>query len=104
MTVTPLSGLDLPLGAATQATPAATASPAHASASLDFAGAVSKAFGAASDALGRADRAEHAFANGRGGLQEMTLERAQADVALSIASATTTHVAQSLQTILGMQV
>lgn len=103
MTVTPLSGLDLPLGAATQAK-SATGLPAPASASLDFAGAVSKAIGAASDALGRADRAEHAFANGRGGLQEMTLERAQADIALSIASATTTHVAQSLQTILGMQV
>ena len=96
MTVTPLSGLDVPLGVAA---PASTSA-----ASLDFAGAVSKAFGAASDALGRADRAEHAFVSGRGGLQEMTLERAQADVALSIASATTTHVAQSLQTILGMQV
>lgn len=100
MTVTPLFGLDLPLGA----TKPTSVSPAPVSASLDFAGAVSKAFGAASKALAHADRAEHAFVSGRGGLQEMTLERAQADVALSIASATTTHVAQSLQTILGMQV
>ncbi len=99
MTVTPLSGLDLPLDV-----PKPQGVAPASSASLDFAGAVSRAFGAASDALARADRAEHAFVSGRGGLQEMTLERAQADVALSVASATTTHVAQSLQTILGMQV
>lgn len=69
-----------------------------------FSGALERAVGAASDALARADAAERAFASGRGGLQEMTLERAQADVSLSLASAATSRVAQSLQTILGMQV
>ncbi len=93
MTVTPLGGSDLPIPATGRSSPGNA-----------FAGAVERAFGAASEALGRADVAEHAFAVGRGGLQEMTLERAQADIALSIASATTSRIAQSLQTILGMQV
>ncbi len=93
MTVTPLGTPDLPVPATT---PSSTG--------RAFAGAVERAFSVASEALGRADAAERAFAGGRGGLQEMTLERAQADIALSIASATTSRVAQSLQTILGMQV
>jgi len=45
-----------------------------------------------------------AFALHRSDLQAMVLERAQADVALSIASATASRVVQSLSTILGMQV
>ena len=40
----------------------------------------------------------------RGGLQEMVLERAQADIALSIASAAASRTAQALTTVLGMQV
>ncbi len=93
MTITPLTETDAPLrprGGATEAG--------------GFARALGQAFDAASHALSRADAAERAFANGRGGLQEMALERAQADVALSIASAAASRVAQSLQTILGMQV
>jgi flagellar hook-basal body complex protein FliE len=58
----------------------------------------------ASNVLGRADAAERAFAQGRGGLQEMVLERAQADVVLSIAGAAASRTAQALTTILGMQV
>jgi hypothetical protein len=37
---------------------------------------------AASGVLGRADEAERAFAAHRGGLQEMVVERARADIAL----------------------
>jgi flagellar hook-basal body complex protein FliE len=69
-----------------------------------FAGALGKALGEASASLERADTAERAFTAGRGGLQEMVLERAQADVALSLASAAASRTSQALSTILGMQV
>lgn len=61
---------------------------------LDAAGAV----------LDRADAAERAFIAGRGGLQEMVVERARADVALQIAAAGAQRVTQGLQTLLGMQI
>jgi flagellar hook-basal body complex protein FliE len=63
-----------------------------------------RALDTASDALGRADLAERAYANGTGGLQEMVLERAYADVALSLATAAASRATQSLSTILGMQI
>jgi flagellar hook-basal body complex protein FliE len=69
-----------------------------------FAGALAGALGAAAGALGRADVAERAFAAHRGGLQEMVLERARADVMLSLASSAASRAAQALSTILGMQV
>jgi flagellar hook-basal body complex protein FliE len=69
-----------------------------------FAGALADALGAAAGALGRADAAERAFAAHRGGLQEMVLERARADVMLSLASSAASRAAQALSTILGMQV
>ena len=53
-------------------------------------------------AAGRRGRTR--FAQRRGGLQEMVLERAQADVALSVASAAASRAAQALTTLLGMQV
>ncbi|MBC5799057.1 MAG: flagellar hook-basal body complex protein FliE [Candidatus Eremiobacteraeota bacterium] len=99
MTVTPLTGtsaageLDAPLGA--------TLAP---SAGGNFANAVLDALQTAAVALDRADGAERAFASGRGGLQEMVLERAQADVTLSVASTAASRVSQALGTILGMQV
>jgi flagellar hook-basal body complex protein FliE len=66
------------------------------------------AFGGMLDAAGArldaADRAESAFANGSGGLQEMVVARAQADVALQIAAAAAQHAVQSINTLLGMQV
>ena len=97
MTVVPLGpGADLDVPAV------GTGPVAHPAPS--FAAALGDAFGAAATALGRADSAENAFAAGRGGLQEMVLERAQADVALSIASAAASRAAQSLSTILGMQI
>jgi hypothetical protein len=65
-------------------------------------------FGELVDAAGavlvRADDAERAFAAHRGGLQEMVVERARADIALQIAAASAQRVAQGVQTILGMQI
>ena len=58
---------------------------------------------AAGSILERADAAEHAFAAHRGGLQEMVVERARADIALQVAAAAAQRTAQSLATLLGMQ-
>jgi len=74
------------------------------SAAQSFEDALAGAFGAASAALQRADASERGFAAGKTGLQEMVLDRAQADVALSLASAAATRVTAALTTILGMQV
>ncbi|HET7815350.1 MAG TPA: hypothetical protein VFL13_13370 [Candidatus Baltobacteraceae bacterium] len=52
----------------------------------------------------RAERSENAFASGSGTLIEAVYERAQADVALSVASAAAQRAAQALQTVLSMQV
>jgi flagellar hook-basal body complex protein FliE len=71
---------------------------------LSFGNLVWSALGSASAALDRANLAEHAFAHGRGGLQEMMVERAQADVALSIATTVASRATQAVSTILGMQV
>lgn len=54
--------------------------------------------------LGNAERAEDAFAAGAGDLQTAVYERARADVALSVATAAAQRTAQSLQSILNMQV
>ena len=66
------------------------------------------AFGKLVDAAGSildgADRAEGAFVAHRGGLQEMVVERARADIALQIAATAAQRAAQSLSTLLGMQV
>ena len=59
---------------------------------------------AAGAILEHADRAETAFAAHRGGLQEMVVERARADVALQIAATAAQRTAQSLATLLGMQI
>jgi hypothetical protein len=59
---------------------------------------------AAGSVLAGADGAERAFAAHRGGLQEMVVERARADIALQIAAAGAQRVTQGLQTLLGMQI
>lgn len=59
---------------------------------------------AASGVLASADDAERAFIAHRGGLQEMVVERARADIALQIAAAGAQRVTQGLQTLLGMQI
>jgi flagellar hook-basal body complex protein FliE len=66
--------------------------------------AFAKLVDAAGAILERADSAEAAFVAHRGGLQEMVVERARADVALQIAATVTQRAAQSLQTLLGMQI
>lgn len=59
---------------------------------------------AAGSILAGADRAEAAFVAHRGGLQEMVVERARADVALQVAATAAQRAAQSLSTLLGMQI
>ncbi len=54
--------------------------------------------------LSRATRAEDAFARGSGDLQNAVYERARADVALSVAAATAQRVAQTVQSLLNMQI
>ncbi|HEV3089372.1 MAG TPA: hypothetical protein VGX96_19360 [Candidatus Elarobacter sp.] len=67
------------------------------------ASAFAKLVDAAGAILEGADRAETAFASHRGGLQEMVVERARADVALQIAATAAQRTAQSISTVLGMQ-
>jgi flagellar hook-basal body complex protein FliE len=66
------------------------------------------AFSQAVDALGstleRAQGAEDTFAAKRGSLQDAIYERARADVALSVATATAQHAAQAVQSVLNMQI
>ena len=59
---------------------------------------------AAGAVLAGADRAEAAFAAHRGGLQEMVVERARADIALQIAATAAQRAAQTISTLLGMQI
>lgn len=59
---------------------------------------------AAGNVLDGADRAERDFAAHRGGLQEMVVERARADIAVQLAAAGAQRVTQGLQTLLGMQI
>ncbi|MBV8074709.1 MAG: hypothetical protein JO140_04695 [Candidatus Eremiobacteraeota bacterium] len=54
--------------------------------------------------LARADRAERAFAQHRGGLVEMVVERASADAMLGIAVTGAQRTSQAISTLLGMQV
>ena len=55
-------------------------------------------------ALSGATRAEDDFAYGRGTLQAAVYERAQADVALSVATSTAQRIVQAVQSVLNMQV
>jgi flagellar hook-basal body complex protein FliE len=65
-------------------------------------------FTAALDALGSvldgAQSAEDAFARGAGTLQDAVFERAQADVALFVATAAAQRGAQAITSIMNMQV
>lgn len=63
-----------------------------------------QALDAVATALTGATRAEDAFAYGRGTLQDAIYERAQADVALSVATATAQRLTQAVQSVLNMQV
>ena len=68
------------------------------------AGAFAKALDALSDVLSGAQSAEDAYAHGSGTLQSAVYERARADAALSVAVATAGRLAQSIQSVLNMQV
>jgi flagellar hook-basal body complex protein FliE len=65
-------------------------------------------FARALDALGQtltgATRAENDFAYGRGNLEAAVYERAQADVAVAVATSTLSRIAQAVQSVLNMQV
>jgi flagellar hook-basal body complex protein FliE len=98
VTVTPFVP-DVPLG-----TPGATTPAPSDSTTSEFASALARALDGAGTALEGAERAEQAFIAGRGGLQEMVVERAQADVLLAIAGAAASRTLQTLNTILGMQI
>ncbi|HTV75034.1 MAG TPA: flagellar hook-basal body complex protein FliE [Candidatus Acidoferrales bacterium] len=105
MTVTPLEP-DAPLQPdAPLATPdPGSATPLSGAPAASFGTVLQSALSAADGALQSADSAERAFAAGRGGLQEMMVERAQADVLLSIATSAASRTAQAVSTILGMQI
>ncbi|HEY8322048.1 MAG TPA: flagellar hook-basal body complex protein FliE [Candidatus Baltobacteraceae bacterium] len=66
--------------------------------------AFARALDGVSDALTGANRAEDAFAAGRGSLQDAAYERARADVAISVAIAVAGRTAQVVQSLLSMQV
>ncbi len=68
------------------------------------ASAFARALDALGDALGAATRAEDDFAYGSGTLQAAVYERAQADVALSVATSTAVHITQAVASVLNMQV
>jgi flagellar hook-basal body complex protein FliE len=71
---------------------------------VTFGDTLGRALEATSSALERAGNAEAAFLDGRSGLQEMVVERAQADVMLAIATSAASRTTQSLATLLNMQV
>jgi len=86
-----------------------TAEPIVPDAPLDVApqrddGSFARTLDAVADALTGATRAEDAFAYGRGTLQDAVYERAQADVALAVATATAQRLVQAVQSVLNMQV
>jgi hypothetical protein len=67
-------------------------------------GAFARLVDAAGSLLSGAERAEGAFVQRRGGLQEMVVARARADVALAIATSAAQRATQAISTVLGMQV
>jgi hypothetical protein len=84
--------------------PAGPAGTSGSESAHDGADAFARLVDAAGAILAGADRAETAFAAHRGGLQEMVVERARADIALQIAATAAQRTAQSLSTLLGMQI
>lgn len=63
-----------------------------------------KALDAVGEMLDSAESGEDSFAYGGATLQEAVYERARADVALSVATATAQRITQSVQSVLNMQV
>jgi len=100
----PIAGLPSLVEPDAPLAPSAPVEPAHAADAGDFARVLGRALDDAGGKLDAAAAAERAFAAGRGGLQEMVVARAQADVTLALAAATASRTTQALSTILGMQV
>lgn len=75
----------------------------HADPTVD-ASAFAQALDNAGRLLERATNVEDAYAAGTGSLQQAVYERARADVALSVATATVQRAAQALTSILNMQI
>ena len=103
MTVTPLPPVS-PVVPAFEPDVAAGDTASSVSSSDGFGAALRSALGEASRAFNRAAGAESAFVAGRGGLQEMIVERAQADVVLALATSAATRTAQSLSAVFNLQV
>ncbi len=65
-------------------------------------------FAQALDAIGKvldqATKAEDAYASGTGSLQDAMYQRAQADVALSVATAAAQRAAQAIASLLNLQI
>jgi hypothetical protein len=78
--------------AAAQATPTADAS------------AFAHALEQVGSQLSSATAAEDAYANGGGSLQSAMYERARADVALSVATATAARLSQAISSVLNLQI
>lgn len=91
MKITPLQ-LDLPVTTASSNT------------SSQDSAQFGKSLEAVGKTLNEAEAAENAYAAGAGSLQDAVFERAQADVALSVASAAAGRGVQALQSILNMQI
>jgi flagellar hook-basal body complex protein FliE len=101
MTVTPLPSIGSPATAPFEPdAPIESGAPAADA----FGSALWSALNSATDAFHRADAAEHAFVQGKGGLQELVLERAQADVMLAVATTAASRATQSLSAIFNIQV
>ncbi len=66
--------------------------------------AFARALDGAAQTLGNANTAEDAFAAGTGSMQAAAYARAQADVAVAVASAVTGRIIQTLQALTSMQV
>jgi flagellar hook-basal body complex protein FliE len=78
--------------------------PVRPNASDEDAAGFARALDSLGGALTGATRAEDAFAYGTGTLEAAVYERARADVALSVATATAQRVVQAVQSILNMQI
>jgi hypothetical protein len=70
----------------------------------DGVGTFESAVDAVGKALTDATLAEDAYAHGRGSLQDAQYRRAQADIALAVASAAVQRSAQAVQTLLNVQI
>lgn len=78
--------------------------PVSAAPAAGDAGAFARALDALGGMLRGATRAEDAFAYGTGSLQAAVYERAQADVALAVATSSAQRIAAAVQSVLNMQV